>query len=253
MLIALSQPESHWEAIQASLRLRRAHVRMNRTVIQAMIRERLELSIENCLPLLREPDTLGEATEQIHSWLNEQLVSLEIQLEQLNLVGLVRCPPEFDASGVAPRYHELWFDNLPCADGFELDLGVVVRGWFPCNTLEFSDETLRALIQKVAYEHTRERDAETALAQIGQFQAALSGPLEAWTDLVRDGVRLLRLSNVANSKVRADRTWITRKTLRASQKAFQPGQRYGYLDPYQLFFMLKDRDTMQRHYGPGQA
>lgn len=259
MLVAITHPESLWEACQASFLIHRAHKRMNRTVIQALIRERLELAVEQASDFWKKPEDFEAGRAFVQDWMIEQLALNDLELSRLELVGLPRNPPLTVRQDLVPHYQEVWLDGIKTSDGFELNLAVAVR-WWVLSSFPLCVEMIVSLgdrFRHSAEEFFKPLDCETGLAQMANWQASLQPQLEWWSDTYRELVRLWRAhQGVAHQRdlaIRADATWVTRKEVRASSEAFQPGKRYGYLDPYQLFFMLKDPKLMSRHYRSGKG
>jgi hypothetical protein len=56
-----------------------------------------------------------------------------------------------------------------------------------------------------------------------------------------------------DKRICSDSCWVTRRQLKPGKRAFAPGQRYGYLDPYHLFYMLKDRKQLHELYRSGRG
>lgn len=259
MLVAFSSPESHWEAFQASFLLKRAHKRMNRTVIQALIRERLELAIEQAAAFWQEASDFERGQAQVEAWLREQLSLLGLELGELTLVGLPRVKPLSTRADLKPLYQEVWLDSIATSDGFALNLSLVMRCWV-VPFLVFGVDLVGGLGDRLnhsAQAYFGKLDSEACLAQVPDWQATLEPEREWWGDNYRELAALFTASRdgryALDKGVRADACWVTRRQLVSGDEAFQPGRRYGFLTPYQLLFMLKDRESLQRHYRAGKG
>lgn len=258
MIVAVTEPQSCWEAFQASFVLKRAHKRLNRTVIEAIIRERLELAVAQKAAWWLMSDGLAEGCHQVESWMKEQLLVHGLELASLELVGIPRTARSHDREDLVPLYQESWLDQIPTADGFQLNLSVVVRSWVPQSVAgqgnhNILDDDLRHL----AVQYFSALDAETALAEVSRWQATLRPLLDQLEATYRTVAGLLTAARCGilreDRGIASDTVWITRRQLKSGPGAFQPGQRYGYLDPYQLFFMLKDRKQLHERYRLGKG
>lgn len=258
MIVAVTEPQSCWEAFQASFVLKRAHKRLNRTVIEALIRERLELAVAQKAAWWLMSDGLAEGCHQVEAWMKEQLLVHGLELASLDLVGIPRTARGHDREDLVPLYQESWLDQIPTADGFQLNLSVVVRSWVPQSVAgqgnhNILDDDLRHL----AVQYFSALDAETALSEIGRWQGTLRPLLDQLEATYRTVAGLLTAARCGilreDKGIASDTVWITRRQLKSGPRAFQPGQRYGYLDPYQLFFMLKDRKQLHERYRLGKG
>jgi hypothetical protein len=258
MIVAVTEPQSCWEAFQASFVLKRAHKRLNRTVIEAIIRERLELAVAQKAAWWLMSDGLAEGCHQVEAWMKEQLLVHGLELASLELVGVPRTPRGQVREDLVPLYQESWLDQIPTADGFHLNLSAVVRTWVPASVAgqghhNILDDDLRHL----ACAFFGELDAETALRDVPRWQESLRPLLDQLEGTYRTVAGLLAATRSGvlreDPGIVSDTVWITRRQLKSSPRAFQPGQRYGYLDPYQLFFMLKDRKQLHERYRLGKG
>lgn len=258
MIVAVTEPQSCWEAFQASFVLRRAHKRLNRTVIEAIIRERLELAVAQKAAWWLFSDGLAEGCHQVEAWMKEQLLVHGLELASLDLVGVPRTPRGHSREDLVPLYQESWLDNIPTADGFQLNLSAVVRSWVPLSVAgQGSHNILDDDLRHLARQFFAQRDAETALADVSRWQGTLRPLLDQLEATYRTVAGLLAAAKSGvlreDPGIISDTVWITRRQLKPGPKAFQPGQRYGYLDPYQLFFMLKNRKQLHEHYRLGKG
>ena len=258
MIVAIREPQSCWEAFQASFVLKRAHKRLNRTVIQALIRERLELAVDLKAAWWHMSDGLAEGGRQVESWMQEQLLLHGLELASLELVGVPRTRRSDTREDLVPLYQECWLDDIPTADGFLLSLSVVVRSWVSaCVAGQGNVNLLDGELAHSARQFFGSLDAETAMAQINPWQESLRGILDHLEATYRTAAALLAATRSGvfreDPGIHSDCVWVTRRVLKSGPNAFQPGQRYGYLDPYQLFFMLKDRQQMHERYRLGKG
>lgn len=256
MIVTIADAESHWEAFQASFLLKRAHKRLNRTVIQALIRERLELAVARQGAWWQMSEGLTQGCESVQQWMTEQLSLHGLELERLDLLAIPRTPHRNPRPDLVPLYQENWLDKIPTADGFELSLTVVVRNWVPPamagqSCLNVADGELR----QSAIQFFGRMDAETALAEVTSWQQSLRPVLDQLEEAYRTAAGLLHATRTGvfreDRGIHSDSCWVTRRQIQPGPKAFVPGQRYGYLDPYQLFFMLRDRKQMHERYRSG--
>lgn len=259
MLVAYSRSDAHWEAFQASFLLKRAHKRMNRTVIQALIRERLELAVEQAAPHWNDAADFEKGRAQVEEWLREQLNYLGLELGQLSLLGLPKVEPTTPRPDLKPIYQEVWLDSIATSDGFALNLALVMRCWV-APFLAFGVDLVSGLGDRLSHSAQAffgQLDSETCLGQIAQWQATLEPEREWLGDNYRELAALFTASRdgryAPDKGVQADACWVTRRELVSGDEAFHPGRRYGFLTPYQLFFMLKDRESMHRHYRAGKG
>lgn len=254
MIVAVRDPQSCWEAFQAVLRLKRAHKRLNRQVIQALIRERLELCIEQLGEVWHDPTRLEEGRAQVSEWLHEQLLSFEIELEAFDLRELPRSSPQRDRPELRPRYDEFWLEKIVTADGFELELDLVVRTWVPELLAGAGGMNwLAGAFTRAAEEFFGPLDSEAGLSEVARFQlhlAPLQGLLQdnlgmAWNLLTahRHGGVLGR-----NPRISCDATWVTRRSVSAQKAAFQPGRQIRYLDAYHLFALMENWQNLPDRY-----
>ena len=258
MIVAVTEPQSCWEAFQASFVLKRAHKRLNRTVIEAIIRERLELAVAQKAAWWLMSDGLTEGCHQVEAWMKEQLLIHGLELASLDLIGVPRTARADRRDDLVPLYQECWLDGIPTADGFELSLAVVVRSWVsPCVAGQGNVNLLDGDLEHSARSFFSRFDAETALAEVTHWQESLRGILDHLEATYRTAAGLLAATKTGifreDPGIHSDCVWVTRRQLKSGPRAFQPGQRYGYLDPYQLFFMLKDRQHMHEHYRLGKG
>lgn len=258
MIVAITEPQSCWEAFQASFVLKRAHKRLNRTVIQAIIRERLELAVALKAAWWHMSDGLAEGCRQVEEWMKEQLLIHGLELASLDLVGVPRTPRADRRDDLVPLYQESFLDRIATADGFELSLAVVVRSWVsPCVAGQGNVNLLDGDLAHSAERFFGPRDAETALADVTRWQESLRSILDHLEATYRTAAGLLAATKSGifreDPGIHSDCVWVTKRQLKSGPRAFQPGQRYGYLDPYQLFFMLKDRQQMHERYRLGKG
>lgn len=258
MIVGVSEPQSCWEAFQASFVLKRAHKRLNRTVIQAIIRERLELAVALKGAWWHMTDGAAEGCRQVEAWMTEQLLIHGLELASLELVGVPRTPRKDTRFDLVPLYQECWLDRIPTADGFELSVAVVVRSWVPPSVAgQGNVNLLDGDLSHSAEKFFKSLDSETALAQVSRWQESLRPILDHLQATYRTAAGLLAAAKTGlfreDPGIYSDCVWVTKRQIKSGPSAFQPGQRYGYLDPYQLFFMLKDRKHMHEHYRLGKG
>jgi hypothetical protein len=258
MIVSVNDPASRYEAFQASLFLKRAHKRLNKTVIEALIRERLELVIAQKSAWWLMSDGLTEGCRQVQSWMKEQLAVHGLELENLELVGIHRSPTAEPREDLVATYQECWLDRIPTSDGFELTLSVVIRSWVPpalAGKGNFSG--VDADLLSLAQQFFSQRDSETALGDVALWQSQLRPVLEQMEEAYRVASGLLEASKTGlfrqDKRICSDSCWVTRRQLKPGKRAFAPGQRYGYLDPYHLFYMLKDRKQLHELYRSGRG
>lgn len=258
MVVRVTDPAACWEAFQASLVLKRAHKRLNRTVIQALVRERLELRIDQLAALWHSPDMLDHGMHSVESWMKSELSHNGLELERLELTEIPRGPRPEGREGLAARYDEFWLEKIATADGFELTLSLVVRTWVPpilagTGQITWPHESFK----HHATQYFGQLDAETALAQISHWQSTLSPLLEQMGHGVRSAWALMSAPRHGllreETAIGTDLTWVTRKQIRSGSEAFVPGQRYRYLDAYHLFFLLRNWQQMPERYRMGRG
>lgn len=258
MLVAVKDSQSCWEVFQASFVLKRTHKRMNRMVIEALVRERLELAIAQKSAWWLTREGLSEGSRQVESWMREQLWMHGLELAELELVGLARTEHAHTRDDLFPLYQENWLEQIPTADGFFLSFSVVMRLWVPATLVGYERRNLyHDELKCLSIDFFSPLDSETALSKISVWQQSLRPILEHLETTYRtvDGL----LAAVKNGLLRrdagviADTVWVTRCQLKAGEAAFQPGQRYGFLDAYQLFFMLQDRQQLHERYRLGRG
>lgn len=232
---------------------------MNRTVIQALIRERLELAIEQAAEHWLEAGDFDLGRIQVEDWLREQLNLLGLELGELTLVGLPKVQPITSRPDLKPLYQEVWLDSIATSDGFALNLSLVMRCWV-VPFLVLGVDLVSGLGDRLnhsAQAFFQPLDSETCLAQVPRWQATLEPEQEWWGDNYRELAALFTASRdgryALDKGVRSDACWVTRRELISGDEAFHPGRRYGFLTPYQLLFMLKDRESMHRHYRAGKG
>lgn len=258
MVVRVTDPAACWEAFQASLVLKRAHKRLNRTVIQALVRERLELRVEQLAACWRQRELLQQGIADVEAWLKSELSVNGLELERLELTELPRGSVSDNRDGLLPRYDEFWLEKIPTADGFEISLSLVVRTWVPpilagTGQITWPHESFR----HHACHFFGKLDAESCLAQVGHWQTTLTPLLEQMGQGVRSAWALM--SAPRNGLLReeagigTDLTWVTRKAIRSGSEAFVPGQRYRYLDAYHLFFLLRNWQQMPERYRMGKG
>lgn len=258
MLVTLAHPEAHWEAFQASFWLQRAHKRLNRTVIQALVRERLELAIEQALEYWVHPEDFEAGSRHVERWLARQLEVHGLELDRLRLVGLPRVPQVRHRDDLVPTYQEYWLEDIATQDGFQLSLDVVVRAWVPALVVGQGSVTLLdSLIKESAEQYFAQVDLEKCLAEVQNWQTQLADFRQnlGLTYRVVSALLLAAKTGVMREDpgIFSDCSWVTRRQLKSGPRAFQPGQRYGFLDPYQLFFMLRDRKRLERGFLSGRG
>lgn len=258
MLVTLAHPEAHWEAFQASFWLKRAHKRLNRTVIQALVRERLELAVEQAAEHWQHPDDFEAGSRQVERWLSRQLEVHGLELDRLRLIGLPRVAAARQRTDLMPVYQEYWLEDLSTHDGFQLSLDVVVRAWVPSLVVGQGNVTmLESAIKESAEQFFAGVDSEKCLAEVQEWQSSLADFRDLLGQTYRVVAALLQATRTGVMRedpgIYSDCSWVTRRQLKSGPKAFQPGQRYGFLDPYQLFFMLRDRKRLERGFLSGRG
>lgn len=258
MVVRVTDPESCWEAFQATLYLKRAHKRLNRTVIQALVRERLELCIEQMTERWRNPADVAQACADVQEWMKQELSHNGLELERLEMVEVPRSAVPASRHDLLPRYDEFYIDKVPTADGFELNLSLVVRTWVPPVLAGAGQITWPYdSFQQNAWEFFGKLDSETCLAQVQTWQATLHPLMEHIGDGVRSAWALMSAPKLGllreDSGIKTDVTWVTRRQIRSGSEAFIPGQRYKYLDAYHLFFLLRNWQHMPERYRMGKG
>jgi hypothetical protein len=258
VVIRVADPDSCWEAFQATLVLKRAHKRLNRTVIQALVRERLELCIEQMGENWRDPARVTQGCAEVEEWMKRELSRNGLELESLELVEIPRSQTPPARPDLLPRYDEFWIENVPTVDGFELNLSLVVRSWVPAILAGAGQITWpQDSFKQHAWEFFSRLDSETCLAQVQTWQASLSPLLAHIGDGVRSAWALMTAPMHGmlreDSGITTDVTWVTRRQLRSGNDAFVPGQRYKYLDAYHLFFLLRNWQQMPDRYRMGKG
>jgi len=258
MIVPITESDSCWEAFQASFVLKRAHKRLNRTVIQALIRERLELAVAQKAAWWLMSDGLAEGCRQVEDWMKRQLLVHGLELASLELVGIPRTTAGSEHGDRVPLYQENWLDKIPTADGFELSLALVIRSWVPtCMAGQSSVNLLEGELTQSAQAFFFCRDSETALAEVAGWQSTLRPAMDQLEASYQMAAGLLLAARTGifrlDKGIQTDLCWVTQRKIRPGPRAFQPGQRYGYLDPYQLFFMLRNRKQLHENYRLGRG
>lgn len=258
MIVAVTDSDSCWEAFQASFVLKRSHKRLNRTVIQALIRERLELAVAQKAAWWLMSDGLAEGCRQVEDWMKQQLLVHGLELASLEMVGIPRTAASLDGGDRVPLYQENWLDKIATADGFELSLSLVIRSWVPaCMAGQSNINLLEGDLARSAQAFFSSLDSETALAEVSRWQNTLRPAMDQLEASYQTAAGLLQAARTGvfrlDKGIRSDCCWVTHRQIRPGPRAFQPGQRYGYLDPYQLFFMLRNRKQLHENYRLGKG